>query len=69
MNKKEAIAYAQVTLDSMLHSSYSNNITIETLAIEMKQCINLYPRNLIQDIANAKIYALHKKSEYISLEP
>lgn len=60
MNKKEAIAYAQITLDFMLHSTYKDNLNIENFGIEMKQAFKLYPKNIILNIANAKIQAEKK---------
>lgn len=60
MNKKEAIAYAQVTLDYMQSSKYTGEINPVTLGIEMKQCFKLYPRNLIESIANAQSWARNK---------
>jgi hypothetical protein len=60
MNKKEAIAYAQVTLNHMQSSKYDNEITEETFGIEMKQTFKLYPRNLIISIADAQIKSAQK---------
>ncbi len=60
MNKKEAIAYAQVALDYMQSSKYTGKINPVTLGIEMKQCFKLYPRNLIENIANAQDWARNK---------
>ena len=60
MNKKEAIAYAQVTLNYMQSSKYTGEITPQTLGIEMKQCFKLYPRNLIQNIADSQDWARKK---------
>lgn len=57
MNKKQAIAYAQVTLEYMQSSKYTGNINLETFAIEMKQAFKLYPRDIILNIAESKIYA------------
>ena len=57
MNKKEAIAYAQITLETMLRSSYTNELNIENFGIEMKQAFKLYPRNIVLNIAEGKIYA------------
>lgn len=57
MNKKEAIAYAQVTLNFMQSSKYNGNISPKTFAIEMKQCFKLYPRNIIVGIAEAQCFA------------
>ena len=60
MNKKEAIAYAQVTLDSMQHSNYKKELTLENFAIEMKQAFKLYSRNIVLNIAEGKIFAERK---------
>lgn len=46
MNKKEAIAYAQITLNFMQSSKYSGKITPETFGVEMKQAFKLYPRDV-----------------------
>lgn len=58
MNKKEAIAYAQITLNYMQSSKYTNEINLKTFAIEMKQSFRLYPRSIILNIANAQVQAL-----------
>ena len=65
MNKKEAVAYAQVALDYMQSSKYKGEITPVTLGIEMKQCFKLYPRNLIESVANAQDWARNKLSAKI----
>lgn len=60
MNKKEAVAYAQVAFDYMQSSKYVGDINPLTLGIEMKQCFKLYNRNLIQNIANSQQWARKK---------
>lgn len=60
MNKKDAIAYAQVTLDYMQSSKYTGEINPITLGIEMKQCFKLYPKNIIQNIASSQDWAKKK---------
>lgn len=60
MNKKEAIAYAQITLETMLHPSYKGKLNLENFSIEMKQAFKLYPRNIVLNIAESKIYAERK---------
>ena len=60
MNKKEAIAYAQITLNFMQSSKYNGNISPKTFAVEMKQCFKLYPRNIVVEIAEAQF--LSKKA-------
>ena len=60
MNKKEAVAYAQITLETMLHSSYKSELSIENFGIEMKQAFKMYPRNIVLGIAESKVYAEKK---------
>ena len=57
MNKKEAVAYAQVALDYMLSLSYTEELNIENFGIEMRQAFKTYPRSLVTAIADAKIEA------------
>lgn len=64
MNKKEAIAYGQIALETMLSSNYKGKINILNFGIEMNQAFKLYPRNIILNIAEGKIYA-EKKLEAI----
>lgn len=46
MNKKEAIAYAQITLNYMQSSKYEGELNPGTFAIEMKQAFKLYPKDV-----------------------
>ncbi len=46
MNKKEAIAYAQITLNYMQSSKYEGELNPCTFAIEMKQAFKLYPKDV-----------------------
>lgn len=57
MNKKEAVAYAQITLDFMQSSKYTGKITPDTLGIEMRQAFKLYPRNIVLNIAESQSFA------------
>lgn len=54
MNKKEAVAYAQVTLDYMQSSKYNGNINPDTFGIEMRQSFKLYSKDIILAITNAQ---------------
>ncbi|MCI8470490.1 MAG: hypothetical protein HFJ35_03210 [Clostridia bacterium] len=63
MNKKEAVAYAQITLNYMQSSKYQEEINPDTLGIEMKQCFKLYPKDLVQTIANAQAESRKKLQE------
>ena len=60
MNEKQAIAYGQIALDSLLHSTYKGKINLENFSLEMKQALKMYPRNISIQIADAKIYAEKK---------
>lgn len=60
MNKKQAIAYAQITLNHMQNSKYIGELTPETFGIEMRQCFRLYPRDIVLSIADAQIQASKK---------
>lgn len=60
MNKKEAIAYAQIALETMLSSNYKSELNILNLGIEMNQAFKLYPRSIVLNIAEGKIYAEKK---------
>ena len=67
MNKKEAIAYGQIALESMLHSTYKQEINLQNFAIEMKQAFNLYPKDVAlivaQNIIETKKIMTSKKNK------
>ena len=52
MNKKEAGAYAQITLDYMQSSKYKGKLNPDTLGVEMRQCFKLYPKDVVVIMAN-----------------
>ena len=54
MNKKEAVAYAQITLDYMQSSKYTGILTPDTFGVEMRQAFRMYPKNIVLDIAKAQ---------------
>lgn len=60
MNKKEAVAYAQITLNYMQSSKYREEINPDTLGIEMRQCFKLYTKDIVQTIATAQSEARKK---------
>lgn len=64
MNKKEAVAYGQVALEAMLHSKYDGKINLQNFGMEMRQAFKMYPRNIVLNIAESKIFA-EKKAELI----
>lgn len=57
MNKKEAIAYAQITLNYMQSHKYKGKINSETFGIEMKKAFKLYSRDIALDIAESQSFA------------
>ena len=57
MNKKEAVAYAQIALESMLHSTYKQEINLQNFAIEMRQAFKVYPKDIVLNIAESKAFA------------
>lgn len=60
MNKKEAVAYAQITLNYMQSSKFEGEITPDTLGIEMRQAFELYPRDIVLNIAESQKFARKK---------
>lgn len=64
MNKKEAIAYGQVALEAMLHSTYNGKFNLQNFGMEMRQAFKMYPRNIVLNIAESKVFA-EKKAESI----
>ena len=63
MNKKQAIAYAQIALETMLRSDYKNKMNIQNLGIEMKQAFRLYNRDMAIITADSIIYAEKKLND------
>ena len=64
MNKKESVAYGQIALEAMLHSTYKGEINLQNFAMEMRQAFKMYPRSIVINIADAKVTA-EKKAEAI----
>lgn len=60
MNKKEAVAYAQITLDFMQSSKYNDEVNPDNFGIEMRQAFKLYPRNIVLNIAESQAVARKK---------
>lgn len=57
MNKKEAICYAQITLEKMLSSNFKQELNLQNFELEMKAVFKIYPKNMVLQIAEAKVYA------------
>jgi len=64
MNKKEAVAYAQITLDFMQSSKYDKEITPENFGIEMRQAFKLYTRDIVLNIAESQSLARKKSQQF-----
>lgn len=60
MNKREAVAYAQITLEFMQSSKYTGTLNPDNFAIEMRQAFKLYPRNIVLNIAESQAVARKK---------
>lgn len=59
MNKKEAIAYAQIALDNMNRTNRTN-LYLADLDMNMKSAFRLYDRKMALITAEAKLYAEKK---------
>lgn len=59
MNKKEAVAYAQIALDNM-NRIYGTNLPLADLDMNMKSAFRLYDRKMALITADAKVYAERK---------
>ena len=57
MNKKQAIAYAQVALNFMQSSKYNREINSKNLGIEMKETFKIYNNKIIESIAESQNFA------------
>ena len=60
MNKKEAVAYAQITLNFMQSPDYKQEINLQNFGLEMRQAFKIYPRSLALGIADSQIQAEKK---------
>lgn len=64
MNKREAVAYAQIALDYMQSSKYTGELNPDTLAIEMKQAFKLYTKDIVLNIAESQSCARKKIARF-----
>lgn len=65
MNKKEAIAYAQIALECMNRENHTK-LSLADLAMNMKSAFRLYNKETAVIMADAKIYAENKYNEVIN---
>lgn len=47
----------QIALETMLHSTYKGKINLQNFGIEMRQAFKMYPRDIVLNIAEAKVEA------------
>lgn len=59
MNKKEAVAYAQIAVDSM-NKNLGTHLSLVDLNMNMKSAFRLYDRKMALITADAKVYAEKK---------
>lgn len=64
MNKKQAIAYAQVALNFMQSSKYNKEINSKNLGIEMKETFKIYNNKIIESIAESQNFAGEKLEKH-----
>lgn len=64
MNKKEAVAYGQIALETMLRTDYKGKLNLQSLGLEMRQAFKVYTRDMAIITADSMIYA-EKKLETI----
>lgn len=57
MNKKEAIAYAQIALNYLQSSSCKEKLDLENLGIEMNKAFNMYPKDVATIMADKMVEA------------
>lgn len=62
MNKKEAIAYAQIALACMNRKN-NTDLSLADLSMDMKSAFKLYNRKVAVAIADAKVYEERKLAE------
>lgn len=60
--RTKQLLIGQIALEAMLHSSYDKKINLENFEIEMRQAFMMYPKNIVLDIADSKVFA-EKKSK------
>ena len=48
----------------MLHSTYNGKFNLQNFGMEMRQAFKMYPRNIVLNIAESKVFT-EKKAESI----
>ena len=55
--KKRLLHIGQIALETMLNSTYKEELNLHNFEIEMRQAFKMYPRNIVLNIAEAKLSA------------
>ena len=58
--KKRLLHVGQIALETMLYSTYNEELNLHNFGIEMRQAFKMYPRNIVLNIAEAKLSAEQK---------
>lgn len=58
--KKRLLHIGQIALETMLHSTYNEELNLHNFGIETRQAFKMYPRNIVLNIAEAKLSAEQK---------
>lgn len=58
--KKRLLHIGQIALETMLNSTYKEELNLHNFEIKMRQAFKMYPRNIVLNIAEAKLSAEQK---------
>ena len=58
--KKRLLHIGQIAVETMLNSTYKEELNLHNFEIEMRQAFKMYPRNIVLNIAEAKLSAEQK---------
>ena len=58
--KKRLLHIGQIALETMLNSTYKEELNLHNFEIEMRQAFKMYPRSIVLNIAEAKLSAEQK---------
>lgn len=47
----------QIALETLLNSTYKGEINLQNFGMEMRQAFKMYPRNIVLNIAESKVFA------------
>ena len=50
----------QIALEKILHSTYKGKVNLQNFGMEMRQAFKIYPRDIVLNIAESKVFAEKK---------